>query len=66
MQYAGVDTEYGDVPLMDGTTFLLPLRSSLKSCTDDNRGLRVTCARNNLEYTNCHKFRAKTKILTGE
>jgi hypothetical protein len=73
-RYMGMDAEYGDVQLKDGLTFLLPLRSSVKSCTDrsaiaivhDGFGGSVPCARNELEFMNCRKFRAETKITGVE
>jgi hypothetical protein len=64
--YVEIDTTYRDIPLADGTSFLLPARSSLMSCRDVVRGLNTTCNHNILEYTNCHKFRAKTKIVGVE
>lgn len=64
--YVEIDTTYRDIPLANGTSFLLPARSSLMSCREEVRGLNTTCNRNILEYTNCHKFRAKAKIVGVE
>jgi hypothetical protein len=65
-EVAEIDTEYDDVPLADGTSFLLPARSRLKSCRHGITNVGTTCNRNELKYTNCHKFRAKAKIVGVE
>lgn len=65
-EVAEIDTEYDDVLLADGTSFLLPARSRLKSCRHGITVVRTTCNRNELKYTNCHKFRAKAKIVGVE
>jgi hypothetical protein len=70
--YVELDTEYRDIPLADGTSFLLPAHSHLTSCREEyrylntSRQLNTTCNHNELEYTSCHKFRAKTKIVGVE
>lgn len=68
LEYVAVETEYDDVPLADSTSFLLPGRSKLQSCTENpgsQIGSQMTITRNSneLKYTNCHKFRAKAKIV---
>lgn len=54
------ETYYSDVPLADDSTFLLPVKSSVNACNPS------LCFLNELEFTNCHKFGAKTQILPAE
>lgn len=76
-QYVSISTEYGEAPLKNGLTFLLPHRSSLNACNDNvfgsisstavnKLGGQLPCARNELEFTNCRKFRAEAKIAEVE
>lgn len=57
-------TEYGEIALADDSVFLLPLRSNLKACRNMPWG--QSCFRHAVEFTNCHKFGAETKILSVE
>lgn len=65
-EFIEVDTEYKDTPMADGTSFLLPARSSLRSCTFALQTGSMTCRLNELNYTNCHRFRANAKIVGVE
>ena len=58
MQAAELNTDYNDVNFGDGTAFLLPVKSSVLT---QMRGEEAT--RNMLEFRNCHKFRAKSRML---
>jgi hypothetical protein len=51
-----ITTDYGEIPLADGSTFLLPLKSRVVALP----------FRNDIEFKNCHKFGVKTQILTVE
>lgn len=55
--------EYSDVPLGDGSDFVLPGKSEIETC---ERGELSECAHNVVRFTNWHKFRAKTRILSME
>jgi VWFA-related protein len=59
MQKAELSTDYDDVAFQDGTSFLLPAQASVAT---KFRGEETT--RNVLEFRNCHKFRAKTRMVT--
>ena len=55
--------DYTDVPLGDGSEFVLPGKSEIETC---ERGELSECAHNVVRFTNWHKFRAKTRILSME
>jgi hypothetical protein len=61
-----IETDYDDVQLGDASTFLLPVASASESC---NLLLKL-CSRNVATFRNCHRFAAKSRILsfseTGE
>ncbi len=64
-------TEYGEIPLADGTVFLLPLRAKVQALAFVKTGRKGLIERedwisNDLEFSNCHKFRATTKIVSPE
>ena len=59
MQKAELSTDYNDVAFQDGTSFLLPVQASVAT---KFRGEEST--RNVLQFRNCHKFRAKSHIVT--
>ena len=58
-------TEYQNLPLGDGTDFVLPIKSESSSClwTTPKRHIAF-CNYNLLAFKNCHKFRAKSRIVT--
>jgi hypothetical protein len=58
-----LQTQYEDLPLGDGTRFVLPTQSGSESCLWNSRHRIVFCNENVLEFKNCHKFRARSKIL---
>jgi hypothetical protein len=55
--------DYRDVPLGDGSSFVLPDRSEIETC---ERGEVSECAHNVVRFKDWHKFRAKTRILPIE
>ena len=55
--------EYSDVPLGDGSDFVLPGKSEIETCSIDEGS---ECAHNIVQFKNWHKFRAKTRILPIE
>jgi VWFA-related protein len=55
--------DYADVPLGDGSSFVLPGKSEIEVC---ERAEGPECAHNVVRFTNWHKFRAKTRILSTE
>jgi hypothetical protein len=60
-----IRTDYRDLSLGDGTTFVLPTKSESSSCLwDDPRNHIIFCSSNTLEFKNCHKFRARSRIVT--
>jgi VWFA-related protein len=52
--------DYQDVPLGDGSDFVLPVKSEIETCSI---GEGTECAHNVVRFTNWHKFRAKARIL---
>ena len=52
--------DYQDVPLGDGSDFVLPVKSEIETCSV---GEGSECAHNVVRFTNWHKFRAKARIL---
>ena len=60
-----VHTDYRNLPLGDGTRFVLPVKSRSSSCLwDDLKRKIVSCTANVLVFNNCHKFGATSRILT--
>jgi hypothetical protein len=57
MRSADVDIKYGQVSFGDGTSFLLPVASVMSGL--DRKG---TQTRNELEFLNCHKYRATARM----
>jgi VWFA-related protein len=55
--------DYSDVPLGDGSSFVLPNKSEIETC---ERGEVSECAHNVVRFKDWHKFRAKTRILPIE
>lgn len=55
--------DYADVPLGDGSSFVLPGKSEIEIC---ERAEGSECAHNVVRFRNWHKFRAKTRILSME
>jgi hypothetical protein len=56
-QSAETFTAYDDVSFGDGTAFVLPVQSVLKTKYHGEQAVNV------LDFRNCHKFRAKSQIL---
>lgn len=54
--------DYANMRLGDDTEFVLPTGSMMKMCESH----RPLCEVNELEFQNCHKFRAKSRILLPE
>ncbi len=57
-QSADLQTDYEDVAFADGTSFALPVAASIAT-RQQGEELR----RNVVQFRNCHKFRAKTRML---
>jgi len=58
-------TDYEDLALGDGTSFVLPIKSQSGSCLwNDLKSKVIFCSSNTLEFKNCHKFRARSRIVT--
>lgn len=55
--------DYSDVPLGDGSSFVLPNKSEIETCES---GEMSECAHNVVRFKDWHKFRAKTRILPIE
>ncbi len=55
--------DYANVPLGDGSSFVLPGKSEIEIC---ERAEGSECAHNVVRFRNWHKFRAKTRILSTE
>ena len=52
--------DYDDMPLGDGSSFVLPAKGEVETCSvDEGR----ECAHNVVRFSNWHKFRAKARIL---
>jgi hypothetical protein len=54
------DMNYGRVPLGDGTSFVLPTHFWFETCT-----MSHSCIRNVVTYSQCHKFRANSRIINN-
>jgi hypothetical protein len=62
---AELQTEYEDLPLGDGTHFILPTESTSNSCFWNEAKHRIAfCDDNLLQFKNCHKFGTSSRILT--
>jgi hypothetical protein len=60
-----LSTHYENLPLGDGTRFVLPKASDSRSCLwGPSRRQRAFCSDNVLHFTNCHKFGAESRIVT--
>lgn len=57
-QSADLQTDYENVAFADGTSFALPVAATIAT-----RQLGEDLRRNVLQFRNCHKFRAKTRML---
>jgi len=57
---ASTSIDYQDVPLGDGSRFVLPIKSEIETCSV---GEGTECAHNVVRFRNWHKFRAKARIL---
>jgi hypothetical protein len=57
--------EYGAVFLPDGSRLVLPINSEVMTCTPPVRGNSDNCSRSLVKFTNWHKFKANTKIVTN-
>jgi hypothetical protein len=55
------EIDYADIPLGDGSSFILPTNSDVLTCLPNER--EHECAHNIIKFANWQKFRAKTKIL---
>lgn len=53
-----VDMEYDDVPLGDGTSFVLPVKSSFENCATPQ-----SCIFNDVTFKNCRKFGANSRVI---
>jgi hypothetical protein len=60
--YASTVVDYSDVALGDGSSFVLPVTAEVLSCSKEEG---QECAHNVVRFTDYHKFRATTRILTG-
>jgi VWFA-related protein len=60
IQSAEIQTDYGTVTFGDGTEFVLPVDSSVAT---RYQGAQPT--KNVVRFSGCHKFAAKSRILTG-
>ncbi len=58
MQSAEIITDYGNVEFGDGTTFVLPVASSIATQFQDQKPTR-----NVVRFRGCHKFRAKARMV---
>jgi hypothetical protein len=55
--------DYADMPLGDGSSFVLPGKSEIEIC-EKSEGSE--CAHNVVRFRNWHKFGAKSRILSIE
>ena len=54
------EIDYSDLTLGDGSSFVLPIKSEVEVCSRSEGG---ECAHNVVRFNNCHKFRAKARVL---
>jgi VWFA-related protein len=59
LQSAEMTIDYSNVPFADGTSFILPITSTVSTAY---RGEEAT--RNVVQFRGCHKFRAKARMIT--
>ncbi len=59
---ATTEIDYTNLPLGDGTNFVLPTHADVQTCSVDE-GLE--CAHNIVSFTNWHKYGAKSRILAA-
>jgi len=60
-------TQYESLALGDGTEFVLPVKSESTSCLWNGSKHRLAfCNYSILVFKDCHKFRAKSRILTDQ
>lgn len=57
--------DYANVSLGDGTSFVLPVHSDVRTCSPPARGNSDNCSRDIVRFTNWHKFRATTNIVAN-
>ncbi|HEY3928951.1 MAG TPA: hypothetical protein VGL89_11275 [Candidatus Koribacter sp.] len=62
LRYGGNQVDYKRLPLGDGTSFVLPVESTVTFCHDEKHH---RCEVNNTTFENWQKFGARTRILTG-
>jgi hypothetical protein len=55
--------DYADMPLGDGTHFVLPTNSDVITCSPEDGD---ECSHNVARFTNWHKFRGKARILSDK
>jgi len=63
ISYASTTVDYAEVPLGDGTTFVLPVNAEVEVCSP---GEGKECAHDVVRYRDYHKFRASTKVVFDE
>jgi hypothetical protein len=61
---AEITVDYQEVPITDAGTFLLPSKSEMKACVRYAELRYPVCTKSNLLFHDCHKFAAKSRILT--
>ena len=60
-----LDTRYENIQLGDGTEFVLPVKSESSSCLwNYPKRTMAFCNYSLMTFKNCHKFRAKSRIIT--
>lgn len=57
--------EYAPISLADNSTLVLPINSEVMTCEAPVRGNSDNCSRSLVKFTNWHKFRATTNIVTN-
>lgn len=59
--YVQTIVDYANSPLGDGTSFVVPTHGDTVTCSSDEG---YECSHNVVSFTNYHKFRATTRILS--
>jgi hypothetical protein len=59
--YVQTIVDYANTPLGDGTSFVVPTNGDMVTCSSDEG---YECSHNVVRFTNYHKFRATTRILS--
>jgi VWFA-related protein len=59
--YVQTIVDYANTPLGDGTSFVVPTNGDMVTCSSDQG---YECSHNVVRFTNYHKFRATTRILS--